>query len=68
MKNIGQKAIVTGNELEKAGYKHLTDTHGMAIFGKGYERLLYQRLEGKSERYKFIRKYESCVRDVKNDI
>jgi len=64
MKNIETKSIVTGNELDKAGWKHLTDTHEMAVFGKGYERILYKRLEGKAERYKFIRKYESDKRNV----
>ena len=65
MKSIESKSIVTGNELEKAGWKHLIDNHDQSIYGKGHERRLYQRLKGKSERYKFINKYESGRRDIK---
>lgn len=64
-KAIENKSIVTGKELEAAGYVHLTDNHDRVVFGKGYERRMYQRLKGKTERYKFLKKYESVIRDLK---
>ena len=64
MKSVENKSIVTGKQLEEAGWKHLVDNHDRAVYGKGYERRLYQRLKGKSERYKFINKCTSARRDI----
>lgn len=57
MKNIENKSIVTGKQLDKAGYEHLVDSDEGAVFVKGYDRIIYQRLRGKTERYKLIRHY-----------
>jgi len=64
MKSIETKSIVTGKELDKAGWKHLINDHDRVVYGKGHERKVYQRLKGKLERYKFIINYKSGRRDI----
>ena len=59
MKTLINKTIVTGKQLEEEGFKYLVESKGKVIFGKGYDRRIYQRLIGKTERYKFIKSYKS---------
>ena len=59
MKTLRNKIIATGKEIEEDGYKHLFESKGKVIFGKGCDRKVYQRLIGKTERYKFINSYKS---------
>ena len=54
MKTIENKSIVTGKQLEEAGWQWVSENNESVIFGQGYERRLYERLVGKSERYKYI--------------
>ena len=51
-------------KLEKKGYKFLTSYETIAIFGKGKDRFLYQRIEGFEPIYKFIIKYKDTSRGI----
>lgn len=60
MKNIINK-IVLGNQISDAGYKFVSENNETVTFGKGYHRILYTKLHGKTERYKYLRDFESKI-------
>ena len=68
MKSIEKKVIKpisTGEQLEEEGYQYLWgNKRGKVIFGKGFDRRVYQRLIGKTERYKFIGRYQSKRKNI----
>ena len=63
MKNIDKKAMISNTQfksimtrkyLEGIGFTYVTENNENVIFGNGYDRVLLDRLKGKTERFKYI--------------